>query len=159
MRSPVRATWLWIALGAVLMTASCQWAGDTKAVKVSFAALKTQLDDVNTRLNNAIQNNETDRIQSLDKELNTVLDAGHALRAYSISEAEFRARDDLLRTLQARPPVVDGRVRVVEIEGFDAQACGGTHVRTTAEVGRFSIVRTENKGRANKRLYVRLDAP
>jgi hypothetical protein len=71
----VRATWLWIALGAVLMTASCQWAGDTKAVKVSFAALKTQLDDVNTRLNNAIQNNETDRIQSLDKELNTVLDA------------------------------------------------------------------------------------
>ena len=71
----MRATWLWIALGAVLMTASCQWAGDTKAVKVSFAALKTQLDDVNTRLNNAIQNNETDRIQSLDKELNTVLDA------------------------------------------------------------------------------------
>jgi Ser-tRNA(Ala) deacylase AlaX len=32
-------------------------------------------------------------------------------------------------------------------------------VRTTAEVGRISIVRTENKGRENKRLYVRLDAP
>jgi misacylated tRNA(Ala) deacylase len=95
----------------------------------------------------------------LEAKVNTVLDARHALRAYSIPEAEFRARDDLLRTLQARPPVVDGRVRVVEIEGFDAQACGGTHVRTTAEVGRFSIVRTENKGRENKRLYVRLDAP
>ena len=95
----------------------------------------------------------------LEAKVNTVLDARHALRAYSIPEAQFRARDDLLRTLQARPPVVDGRVRVVEIEGFDAQACGGTHVRTTAEVGRFSIVRTENKGRENKRLYVRLDAP
>jgi len=71
----VRATWLWIALGTVLMTASCQWAGDTKAVKVSFAALKTQLEDVNTRLTNAIQNNETDRVTGLDKELNTVLDA------------------------------------------------------------------------------------
>lgn len=71
----MRATWLWIALGIVLSTASCQWAGDTKAVKVSFAALKTQLDDVNTRLNNAIQNNETDRVTGLDKELNTVLDA------------------------------------------------------------------------------------
>ncbi len=71
----MRATWLWIALGTVLMTASCQWAGDTKAVKVSFAALKTQLEDVNTRLTNAIQNNETDRVTGLDKELNTVLDA------------------------------------------------------------------------------------
>jgi len=74
-RIRVRATWLWIALGTVLMTASCQWAGDTKAVKVSFAALKTQLEDVNTRLTNAIQNNETDRVTGLDKELNTVLDA------------------------------------------------------------------------------------
>jgi len=45
----------------------------------------------------------------------------------------------------------------VEIEGFDAQACGGTHVDTTSQVGRFAIVRTENKGRVNKRLYVRLD--
>jgi len=50
-------------------------------------------------------------------------------------------------------------VRVVEIAGFDAQACGGTHVATTSEVGRFAIVRTENKGRINKRLYVRLDDP
>ena len=45
----------------------------------------------------------------------------------------------------------------MEIEGFDAQACGGTHVRATSEVGRFLIVRTENKGKLNKRLYVRLD--
>ena len=55
------------------------------------------------------------------------------------------------------PPAFDGRVRVVEIGGFDAQACGGTHVGTTSEVGRFAIVRTENKGRINKRLFVRLD--
>ena len=44
-----------------------------------------------------------------------------------------------------------------QIEGFDAQACGGTHMQRTSEVGRFSIYRTENKGRINKRLYVRLD--
>jgi len=68
-------------------------------------------------------------------------------------------RDDLLRTLEVKPPVLQGRVRVVEIERFDAQACGGTHVRTTSEVGRLSIFRTENKGRINKRLYVRLEQP
>ena len=53
--------------------------------------------------------------------------------------------------------MVNGHVRVVEIEGFDAQACGGTHVSATGELGRLSIFRTENKGRINKRLYVRLE--
>jgi misacylated tRNA(Ala) deacylase len=94
---------------------------------------------------------------ALEQKVNAVLQGRHALRAYWMPEAEFRARGDLLRTLEARPPVSAGQVRVVEIEGFDAQACGGTHVATTAEVGRFSIVRTENKGRINKRLYIRLD--
>jgi misacylated tRNA(Ala) deacylase len=94
----------------------------------------------------------------LQRKVNDVLAASHALRAYTISEEEFRVRDDLLRTLEVKPPIVEGRVRVVEIQGFDAQACGGTHVTTTSEVGRFSIFRTENKGRINKRLYVKLDA-
>jgi misacylated tRNA(Ala) deacylase len=91
--------------------------------------------------------------------VNAVLANAHTIKTYSVSEAEFRTRGDLLRTLEAQPPVSNGRVRVVEIEGFDAQACGGTHVGTTSEVGRFAIVRTENKGRINKRLYVRLDDP
>jgi len=93
----------------------------------------------------------------LEAKVNAVLVENHALRAYDISEEEFLRRRELLRTLAVAPPVVRGRVRVVEIEGFDAQACGGTHARTTAEVGRFTIFRTENKGRINKRLYIRLE--
>ena len=77
----------------------------------------------------------------------------------SVPEDDFRRRPELLRTLDVRPPVVDGRVRVVESEGFDAQACGGTHAARTGELGRLCIVHTENKGRQNKRLYVELDAP
>jgi misacylated tRNA(Ala) deacylase len=93
----------------------------------------------------------------LEGKVNAVLAADHRLRAYSVGEDEFRRRDDLRRTLTAEPPVVDGRVRVVEIGGFDAQACGGTHVGSLAELGRCVIYKTENKGRINKRLYVRLD--
>jgi misacylated tRNA(Ala) deacylase len=93
----------------------------------------------------------------LEKKVRTVLNGNHAVKSYYLAEEEFRRRDDLLRTLEAKPPVSGGQVRVVEIEGFDAQACGGTHVRTTAEVGKFSIFRTENKGKINKRLYVRLE--
>ena len=51
---------------------------------------------------------------------------------------------------------LEGKVNAVLA---DAQACGGTHVATTSDVGRFAIVRTENKGKINKRLYIRLDDP
>jgi misacylated tRNA(Ala) deacylase len=93
----------------------------------------------------------------LESKVNAVLQANRALRSHYISEEEFRQREDLLRTLEVKPPVSQGRVRVVEIQGFDAQACGGTHVSSTSEVGRLSIFRSENKGKINKRLYVRLD--
>jgi misacylated tRNA(Ala) deacylase len=92
----------------------------------------------------------------LEQKVNAVLNHDHAVKSYYILEEEFRKRDDLLRTLEVKPPVSHGRVRVVEIQGFDAQACGGTHVSNTAEVGKFSVFRTENKGKINKRLYVRL---
>ena len=93
----------------------------------------------------------------LEQKVNAVLNQNHAVKSYFILEEEFRTRDDLLRTLEVKPPVSHGRVRVVEIQGFDAQACGGTHVSTTSEVGIFSVFRTENKGKINKRLYVRLE--
>lgn len=93
----------------------------------------------------------------LEQKVNAVLRGNHPIKSYFILEEEFRTRNDLLRTLEVKPPVSQGRVRVVEIEGFDAQACGGTHVSTTLEVGKFSVFRTENKGKINKRLYVRLD--
>ena len=96
-------------------------------------------------------------LAKLEEKVNAVLVANHALKSYNLAEEEFLKRGDLLRTLEAKPPVHDGHVRVVEIEGFDAQACGGTHVSTTSEAGRFSIFRTENKGKINKRLYIRLD--
>jgi misacylated tRNA(Ala) deacylase len=94
--------------------------------------------------------------EELERKVNAVLEADRPIRAYTLAESEFRERSDLLRTLEAKPPVIEGRVRVVEIEGFDAQACGGTHPHSTAGLGRFSITKFEYKGKQNKRLYVYL---
>lgn len=94
--------------------------------------------------------------RALEAEVNRVISDGHELKAYTLTEEQFRQRPDLLRTLDVKPPIKDGQVRVVEISGFDAQACGGTHVHNTSELGVFSILRTDNKGRNNKRLYVQL---
>jgi misacylated tRNA(Ala) deacylase len=93
----------------------------------------------------------------LEQKVNAIIAGNHMIKSYAISEDEFRRRTDLLRTLEVKPPISHGQVRVVEIEGFDAQACGGTHVHSSSEAGHFSIFRTETKGRINKRLYVRLD--
>jgi misacylated tRNA(Ala) deacylase len=58
--------------------------------------------------------------------------------------------------MSVRRPVTGGRVRLVEIEGVDLQACGGTHVRSTAEIGGLGVGKLENKGRQNRRLTLTL---
>jgi len=98
-------------------------------------------------------------IPELEGRVNAVLARGLPIASSTVSEEEFLRRPELVRTAEVRPPVVAGRVRVVEIGGFDAQACGGTHVHTTREVGRARVVKFDNKGRDNKRFYWELDAP
>jgi len=97
-------------------------------------------------------------IADLEARMNTTIAANHAIRTWSIPEAEFAQRPDLLRTINVAPPAYHGQIRVVEIVGFDAQACGGTHVLQTADIGPCEIFKSENKGRQNKRLYVRFVA-
>jgi misacylated tRNA(Ala) deacylase len=94
-----------------------------------------------------------ERIAELEAAVNDVIARGLPLAASTVTEEEFRARPELVRTLNVAPPVVDGHVRVVEIAGFDAQACGGTHVHSTAEIGRARVGKFDNKGKDNKRFY------
>jgi len=64
---------------------------------------------------------------------------------------------DLIRTKINLLPAGITEVRVVEIEGLDIQADGGTHVKNTAEVGPIRVVDYKSKGKNNKRIYVELD--
>src|SRR5262249_1183717 len=81
------------------------------------------------------------------------------LTSVTLPEPGVALPPGLSRTLDVKPPVIEGRVRVVEIAGFDAQACGGTHVHATSEIGPASIVKFDNKGKDNKRFYWELAAP
>lgn len=74
------------------------------------------------------------------------------IRHFWIDADELAARPELVRTMSVRPPTTSGRVRLVEIEGLDLQACGGTHVRGTGEIGALSVGKIENKGRQNRRV-------
>jgi misacylated tRNA(Ala) deacylase len=63
---------------------------------------------------------------------------------------------DLIRTKVSLIPEQVREIRVVDIVGLDKQADGGTHVRSTKEVGNFRVVKTESKGKGNKRLRVEI---
>ncbi|MDF1596499.1 MAG: alanyl-tRNA editing protein [Acidimicrobiia bacterium] len=89
----------------------------------------------------------------LESEVNEVISGDLPISASTITEAEFPARPDLIRTRNVLPPIEEGKVRIVEIGDLDAQACGGTHVHSTGEIRGARIDRFENKGRDNKRLY------
>ena len=64
--------------------------------------------------------------------------------------------EDLIRTKVNMIPESVKEIRVVDIVGLDKQADGGTHVRTTDEVGRVEVVKTESKGKGNKRIRIEI---
>ena len=81
----------------------------------------------------------------------------HAVSCRWISDAELDAQPELVRTMSVQPPRGKGKVRLLEIEGVDLQPCGGTHLRSTAEVGKVRIGKVEKKGKRNRRVNIHLD--
>jgi misacylated tRNA(Ala) deacylase len=81
----------------------------------------------------------------------------HPISCRWISDAELDANPELVRTMSVQPPRGKGEVRLLEIEGVDLQPCGGTHLKSTAEVGTVRIGKVEKKGRRNRRVNIHLD--
>ena len=95
--------------------------------------------------------------QALTEALNRLIEADTPVSARWITDAELDAQPDLVKTMSVAPPRGAGRVRLIEVDGVDLQACGGTHVARTGEIGPARIAKIENKGRHNHRVIIRLD--
>ena len=90
------------------------------------------------------------------EEINKILGTDHPVVPQWITDEEMNARPELVKTMSVRPPMGAGRVRLLAIEGVDLQACGGTHVARTAEIGRVECTKVENKGKMNRRFIIAL---
>jgi len=100
-----------------------------------------------------------DRLQTIEERTNTLLAEAHPVSIQFYARADAFRIPDLIRTRVNLIPETVQEIRVVNIEGIDQQADGGTHVANTREVGRVHITGSENKGKGNKRLeIVLLDA-
>jgi misacylated tRNA(Ala) deacylase len=95
--------------------------------------------------------------EQVTAELQALVAANSAVTCRWISDAELEAQPELVRTMSVQPPKDAGQVRLLEIEGVDLQPCGGTHLKSTGEVGQVSIGKVEKKGRHNRRVSIVLD--
>ena len=95
--------------------------------------------------------------EEVSKALTALVEENHEVSCRWITDEELEAQPDLVRTLSVQPPKGAGKVRLLEIEGVDLQPCGGTHLKSTGEVGKVRIGKVENKGKHNRRFNIHLD--
>jgi misacylated tRNA(Ala) deacylase len=93
-------------------------------------------------------------VQEIEDKINQEVASARPVHIKILPREEAFRIPDLIRTKINLLPEGITQVRVVEIEGLDIQADGGTHVRNTSEVGHIRVVDYKSKGRINKRIYV-----
>ncbi len=91
---------------------------------------------------------------AIGEAINALIDADHPVASRWVTDDELAANPDLVKTMSVAPPQGTGRVRLIEIPGVDLQACGGTHVARTGEIGHIQVRKIENKGRHNRRVSI-----
>jgi misacylated tRNA(Ala) deacylase len=90
--------------------------------------------------------------EDIEARLNELTSCSLETKPRWITDAELGARPDLVKTMSVAPPRGEGRVRLLDIPGVDLQACGGTHVRNTREIGRLAVAKIRSEGKHNKRV-------
>ena len=94
---------------------------------------------------------------TVEKLVNAELAAGRHIEVSFLPRSEAVLDRDLIRTKVSLIPEAVQEIRVVDIVGLDKQADGGTHVRRTDEVGRVTVLKTESKGKGNKRIRIQVE--
>ncbi len=94
--------------------------------------------------------------REVEEKLNAALAKDRPVHVLFLPRGEALADLDLIRTKVSLIPDHVDPIRVIDIEAIDRQADGGTHVRSTAEVGTVRVVKTENKGKGFKRMRIEL---
>ena len=93
----------------------------------------------------------------LEDKINALMKNDHKIMYEYIDSKILDNQPELVRTMSVKPPKIDGKLRFVKIGDIDFQPCGGTHVKSTIEIGEIKIGKIENKGKMNRRVNILLN--
>lgn len=114
-----------------------------------------QLNTEKSRIDFSLENFDRKALHSYAEKANEIVNKDLPIKIYTMPRDEAFNLPAITKLANVLPPAVK-ELRIVEIEGFDIQADGGTHVKSTKEIGEIEIIDAENKGKNNRRLYYRL---
>ncbi|MCD6208280.1 MAG: alanyl-tRNA editing protein [Methanosarcinales archaeon] len=115
-----------------------------------------QIGDAKTRVDFSLKDFNRSEIKSFEEKTNEIINQNIPVDIKILSKAEALEIPSIVKLRMDLPDMEE--IRVIDIVGFDLQACGGTHVRNTGEIGNIEVIKAENKGRNNRRIYFRLDS-
>lgn len=99
--------------------------------------------------------------EMIEEQLNNLINQALSVSYEWISSEELAQKPEMVKTMSVKPPMGSGQVRLVRIgssaESVDLQPCGGTHVRSTSEIGKIRLGKIEKKGRNNRRVNLFVD--
>ncbi|HJL58378.1 MAG: alanyl-tRNA editing protein [Pelagibacteraceae bacterium] len=98
--------------------------------------------------------NAKDKIEKeqIEDKINQLVKDDHKISFEWITQEELDKQTDLVRTMSVKPPRTKDKIRLVKIGNIDLQPCGGTHIKSTKEIGEIKIGKIENKGKMNRRV-------
>ena len=111
-----------------------------------------QIDVDRSRMDFNLESFDRSQIESLVDESNDLVGRDAPVKTYFLPREEALKMPELVKLAYAAPPA-ENQLRIVEIEGVDRQADGGLHVARLKEIGKISLLKLENKGKSNRRLY------
>jgi misacylated tRNA(Ala) deacylase len=114
------------------------------------------MDPLNGRMDFEFETMQKELVADIERAINLEVQENRTIRVEILPREEAFQIPDLIRTKINLLPQGITEVRVVEIEGLDLQADGGTHVHATGEVGSINVVDYKSKGKINKRIYIQL---
>ena len=124
-----------------------------------FGALVTgsNMDPLTGRLDFNLEEVPPGFKEAVEEACNVEVTADRAIEAYELSRAEAFEIPDIIRTATNLLPAEIEIVRIVDIQGLDVQADGGTHVASTQQIGAIRVLKVENKGKGFRRIRVALE--
>jgi len=109
-----------------------------------------------SRIDFAVPDFDREKMLSYEEHANRIVQEAHQIHWHLMPRAEAEKRVERMTTLAKGFSDEIQEVRLVEIEGFVIEACGGTHLKNTSEIKGIKIIKLENKGTKNRRIYFEL---